>query len=85
MARVVKGSRKSFCRDIGSKMNARENTGLLLDGGGNLLTNRKDEVLNVIFSFVFFIYKICPKEHQPLIPVGQSGARSLSLAKGRLS
>lgn len=65
MARDVKGTRKGLCSYIGSKRNTKENTCLLLDGGGNLLTNRKDEVLNVILSFGFFIYKICPKEHQP--------------------
>lgn len=65
MTRDVKGNRKGFYRYIGSKRNTKENAGLLLDGGGNLFTNKKAEVLNVILSFVFFIYKICPTEHQP--------------------
>lgn len=65
MTRDVKGNRKGFYRYIGSKRNTKENAGLLLDGGGNLFTNEKDEVLNVILSFVFFIYKICPGTPAP--------------------
>lgn len=64
MARVVKRNRNGFGRYVGSKRNTQENTGLLLDGGGNLLTNEKDEVLKVVLSFGFSIYKICPREHQ---------------------
>lgn len=55
MTRAVKGNRRGFYRYIGSKRNTKENAGLLLDGGWNLLTNEKDEVLNVILGFGFFI------------------------------
>lgn len=62
MARDVNGNRKEFC----SKRNAKENTCLLLDGGGNLRTNRKDEVLNVILSFGFlfisFVLELQPPD-----------------------
>jgi len=64
MARDVRGNKKGCYRYIGSKRNTTENTGLLLNGVGNLVTKEKDEVLNVIFTLVFFSGKICPEEYQ---------------------
>lgn len=52
MARDEKGNRKVSYRYIGSKTNATENVGLLLNGIGNF--KEKDEVLNVIFTLVFY-------------------------------
>lgn len=86
MTNDVKGNKKGFCRCIGSKRNATENAGLLVNGVGNLVTKEKDEVLNVIFTLFFLMAKICPKDYQARETNGRVlSFRDFTFPKGRLS
>lgn len=55
MARDVKNYKRGFFRYVNNKQKQKENTGLMLDGRGELVTNNaeKAEVLNAFFPTVF--------------------------------
>lgn len=79
----MRGNKKGFYRYISSKRKTRGNTGLLMDGTGDLMTKvtGNAEVLDVLFTLVFTDTTYTQQLH---VHVEKSGARKTSPRRRRI-